>query len=185
MKQLLSITLLFSLTVLFTASSCKKQKNNEPQLPPETQTGANTLGFKINGKVYTASGKGGLLSNESVWGGPNSDTSITIGADNSIQKFALFIKIQYSGNIGTHYTNEYPYTGLIQLDTDTGGTIPTGSNTYNTTHQYKGKVNIKFSNGSINPLLTGTIVSGTFEMEAINSEGKVIKITDGRFDIGR
>ena len=61
------------LFLLFFASlslnlKCKKE-NNEPQLPPETQTGANTLGFKINGKVYTASGKSGLLSNQYVWGG--------------------------------------------------------------------------------------------------------------------
>lgn len=68
MKQLLSITILFSFTILLTASSCKKQ-NAGPQLPPETQTGANTLGFKIDGKVYTASGKSGLLSNQYVYGG--------------------------------------------------------------------------------------------------------------------
>ena len=68
MKQLFSITLLLSITFLLTASSCKKQ-NTGPQLPPETQTGANTLGFKIDGKVYTASGKSGLLSSEYVWGG--------------------------------------------------------------------------------------------------------------------
>ena len=48
-----------------------------------------------------------------------------------------------------------------------------------------GKVNIKFCNGAIDPLRTGTIVSGTFEMEAVNANGQVIKITDGRFDIGQ
>lgn len=184
MKQLLSITLLFLFTVLLTASSCKKQKNNEPQLPPETQTGANTVGFKINGKVYTASGKSGLLSNQYVWGGgPNSDTSIIIRAHNRVQEFDLYLIIKYSGTNGIHLTTEYPYTGMLQLNSD--GTVPAGNNVYNTNYLFKAKVNIKFSNGSINPLLTGTIVSGTFEMEAVNSEGKVIKLTDGRFDIGQ
>ena len=181
MKQLLSI--LFSFTILLTASSCKKQ-NAGPKLPPETQRGANTLGFKIDGKVYTASGKSGLLSNQYVYGGgPNSDTSIVIMAQNREQQFDLFIKIKYSGTNGVHLTTEYPYTGMLQLNSD--GTIPTGNNVYNTSDLFKAKVNIKFSNGSINPLLTGSIVSGTFEMEAINSEGKIIKLTDGRFYIGQ
>ena len=68
MKQFLSIAFFLSFIFLLTASSCKKQ-NTEPQLPPETQKGANTLGFKIDGKVYTASGKSGLLATEYVWGG--------------------------------------------------------------------------------------------------------------------
>lgn len=63
-KQLI---LLLLLAPLFIHLKCKKESG--PQLPPETQIGANTLGFKINGKIYTSRGEGGLLSNESVWGG--------------------------------------------------------------------------------------------------------------------
>lgn len=183
MKQLFSITLLFSFIVLLTASSCKK-RNTGPQLPPETQTGAGTLGFKINGKIYTASGGCGLLADQCIGGGgPYSDTAIDITAVNQTQKFKFRISIKYSGVNGIHYTSGYPYDAYFTDDTN--GTIPGSSNHYITTDVYKGKVNIKFCNGSINPLRTGTIVSGTFEMEAINAEGKVIKITDGRFDLGR
>jgi hypothetical protein len=183
MKQLLSITILFSLTFLLTASSCKKQ-NTGPQLPSETKTGANTLGFKINGKVYTASGKSGLLSSEYVWGGgPYSDTSVIIGAENSIQKFSFLLVVRYSLLNGLNFTGEYPYEGFFMDESD--GTIPIGPNVYNTNNNYKGIVNIKFTNGSLNPLQGSTIISGTFEMEAVNNQGKIIKLTDGRFDIGQ
>ncbi len=183
MKQLLSISLLLSFTFLLTASSCKKQ-NTGPQLPPETQTGANTVGFKISGKVYTARGKGGLLSNESVWGGgPYSDTSVIIGADNSDQKFNLLLIVRYNNLTGLNYTGEYPYEGMFISESN--GTVPNGAQVYKTNNIYKGIVKIKFSNGSLNPLKGSSIIAGTFEMEAVNSEGKVIKITDGRFDIGR
>ncbi len=117
------------------------------------------------------------------WGGPNSDTSIIIRATNEKQKFKFRIAIKYNGQFGDHYTTGYPYNGYFTDDSN--GTIPGNSNHYVTNDVYKGKVNIKFCNGSINPLRTGTIVSGTFEMEAVNGEGKVIKITDGRFDLGR
>ena len=45
-------------------SSCNKNEipptDNPPQLPPETQTGANTFGCLVNGKVWLPKG-GGLL----------------------------------------------------------------------------------------------------------------------------
>lgn len=45
--------LLFLFAMAFTLSCCSKDDNKSPnQLPPETQTGANTFGVTINGKVY-------------------------------------------------------------------------------------------------------------------------------------
>lgn len=116
-------------------------------------------------------------------GGPYSDTAIRIGAENSVQKFSFVLRVRYSSLIGLNFTEQYPYEGLFINESD--GTVPAGSNAYNTNNNYKGVVNVKFSNGSLNPLLGSTIISGTFEMQAVNNQGKVIKITDGRFDIGR
>ena len=115
-------------------------------------------------------------------GGPNSDTSIIIAASNSNQKYNLYIKIKYTGNVGIHRTiPNTVYYGTFQDNSN--GTIPGNSNFYQTNDMYRGTVNIKFANGSINPLLGSTIVAGTFEMEAVNANGQIIKITDGRFDI--
>jgi hypothetical protein len=56
MKQFL---LLFIFFVLL-GSSCRKNKPNNPleELPPETQTGANTFGCLVNGQVFKPGGSG-------------------------------------------------------------------------------------------------------------------------------
>ncbi len=51
MKQLKRLLIVATVTSLFTFSQCKK-KTEEPQLPPETTTGAMTFGCKVNGKVF-------------------------------------------------------------------------------------------------------------------------------------
>jgi hypothetical protein len=55
----LSAYFIFILLLIFFASCCKKERidlpdnNNIPGLPPATQSGANTLGFLLNGKPWT------------------------------------------------------------------------------------------------------------------------------------
>ncbi|MEO9211310.1 MAG: hypothetical protein ABI208_09445 [Ginsengibacter sp.] len=182
MKYLIS----FAFVLLLTAASCKKNNITE-QLPPETHEGKFTFGCKVDGKIYTAQGKGGLLGFDHVYyvlG--SSDNSISIGAgtsDNSKAKFNVFFKINYADKIGIYLMKIYPYEGIFYNDSD--GTIPDGSNTFTTSEAHVGTVNIKYFNGSYNPYNKGTILSGTFEMDAVNAEGKVIHITEGRFDIGQ
>lgn len=55
---------LFSIIIL-TVPNCKKT-NTKEQLPPETQEGKFTFGCKVDGKIYTAIGKGGLLASDHV-----------------------------------------------------------------------------------------------------------------------
>ena len=62
MKQIKKILLTVGVVTIFTFSQCKK-KTEEPQLPPETTTGAMTFGCKVNGKVFVPKdgrGKPGL-----------------------------------------------------------------------------------------------------------------------------
>jgi hypothetical protein len=50
------------IVTLFTFSKCKKEKD-QPQLPPETTTGAMTFGCKVNGQIFVpkdGNGKPGL-----------------------------------------------------------------------------------------------------------------------------
>lgn len=174
----------FAILLLFTTASCRKNKTNE-KLPPETHEGKFTIGFKVDGKIYTAEGRGGLLSNESVtYGLVANDNSINIFASNSSgskPKFHLTLIINYKGSPGIYEMKTYPYEGEF-LETN-NGTMPVGSNTFTTSDIHVGRVNVKYFNGEL-PAVNGTVLSGTFEMDAINSEGKVIHITEGRFDIG-
>jgi hypothetical protein len=178
MKNYIKTITLLLLSSIFISSSCKKNTpaNTEEQLPPETQTGANTFGCKVDGKIYTAKGKGGLLSDQSVWGGASSSqASFNIGASNTKQKFNFSLSVNYSGSLGILYTSTYPHEGNFQDNTN--GTVPSNSNSFDTDSFNIGKVNLKY--------LSTTIASGTFEMDAKNANGKVIHITEGRFDIGQ
>ena len=179
------ITTALLLSTLISASSCKKDNSpaTEEQLPPETQTGANTFGCKVDGKIYTASGKASFLGSQTVSYAFYSDTSLSISATNSNTKFYLSIAVKYNGSVGLHFTTSYPNEGLF-ID-NSNGTIPGNYNSYSTDSLLKGRINIKYFNGNISPLQVGSIVAGVFEMEAKNANGKVIKITEGRFDIGR
>ena len=44
--------LLLLVTILVTLSCCSNNDDNGDTLPPETQTGANTVGCLVNGKVF-------------------------------------------------------------------------------------------------------------------------------------
>jgi hypothetical protein len=182
MKNYIKTITLLLLSSIFISSSCKKNTptNTEEQLPPETHIGANTFGCKVDGKVYIASGSGGLLASQKVrYNYVGSDSSINIFASNSESKFNFRISINYLGAIGIYLTKAYPYTGTFYDDSN--GTLPNNSNIYETNISNIGRVNIKYFYGSSSPM---NGVSGTFEMEAVNANGKVINITEGRFDIG-
>jgi hypothetical protein len=176
MKNKIKLIVLLLLSIIVIISSCKKNIPTEEQLPPETQTGAFTFGCKVNGKIFTAKGKDGLLATEHVWGGGlYSDSSIKIGVSNTKQNFNFYLSVKYNGSLGILYSSTYPYYGNFQDNSN--GTIPGGSNTFTTDSFNIGKVNLKY--------LGNNIVAGTFEMDAINANGKIIHISEGRFDIGR
>lgn len=176
----------YYLIFLFLGMNCKKPSSSE-QLPPETQEGKFTFGFKVDGKIFTASGKGGGIASDHVYYNfiPG-DSSINIGAgttSNSKNKFSVYFTIKYSGNIGTYHMKTFPYEG--KFSDESNGNVPGGANSYATSNSQIGKINIKYFNGTYTPFNKGTILSGTFEMDAINTNGKIIHITEGRFDIGQ
>jgi hypothetical protein len=67
----------------------------------------------------------------------------------------------------------YPYWGYYFYYPD--GTVPTGSTEYHTDSTHTGTVTVTH--------YTKTFTSGTFAFDAINGDGDVVHITDGRFDI--
>ena len=176
MKKILLFALL--LTML---TACKK-KESKPDLPPATQTGANTFGCYIDGKPYA------------IWDGdpkddwtyPNhtsiddyfNDYSLFISIKNDSPRWWFALKINLSQNIdGAYYSKGWPYYTTFK-DADVNGSIPLPSNLYETNDSNYLTVHLTKS-------ITGKQYSGTFSGTMKNDEGKIITITDGRFDIGK
>ena len=174
----------FIIMLCFCFAQCKKTNTPDPgeQLPPETHIGAFTFGCKVDGKIYTAKGKGGLLATQSMYFNLRaSDTSIAIGVSNSSSNnsFDLNIRLKYLGTPNIYFAKSYPYMATFQDNSN--GSVPGNSNVYETDSINVGRINIKYLKGSSSPMEG---IAGTFEMDAKNANGKVIRITEGRFDIG-
>ena len=168
------ITLIFITTFL---ACCNKDDNPIPtnpvdQLPPATQTGANTFGCLIDGEIF----KPGLTNNsyncfyQLVDGeyyflvtANNTKNNITkgifVGTEKQTisqgQTLNLFERI--SGNAwGTYFLNSDPFT----------------TNTINTGELKITKLDF-----------TNNIVSGTFWYDIKDSQNVVHQVRDGRFDM--
>ena len=191
MKQINFLLFLLSLSALvFTSAKCRKDKNNNPvdQLPPETQTGANTFGCLVNGKVFKPGGAsltGGSLSCnfQNLGTGTNGgfyfrlaaiNRNNNIGESRSIGIFTDSLEIISGGNYsfvipgirGTAYAL-YGYSKVS----------PTTIDDYETNNLYSGKLVITKLDES------NQIVSGTFWFDAINANGGKVEIRQGRFDM--
>ncbi|HRZ31582.1 DUF6252 family protein [Flavobacterium sp.] len=168
--------LILLLLTAFTLSCCNndddKPQNPIDQLPPATQTGANTFGCLINGEPFVVSNKsnqtaiyqgGGLLI-----GGQKS-------IDNNFSQVSIFISETSIGEIISE-NNSY----VLNSNSVPKGEyyIENQNCFYFTSSNYSGSITItKLDNINF-------IVSGTFEFKSIsdNCEG-IIDITNGRFDL--
>ena len=164
------LKILSGLLIAYALNSCSLFSEPEPtELPPETQTGANTFGCLINGKVFTVS-YGNLWKDYAGvlgMGGENKDDlSINLGMDNVAA-------------IGTYYYTRKANLSYSKLRGCSYGydDIP-----------ISGKVEItKFERGEDKANnLKWLVVSGKFEgvITSRNSDCKdTIRITQGRFDV--
>ena len=86
------------IATIFIFSQCKKNNNDEPQLPPETNTGAMTFGCKVNGKIFVprdGRGKPGLFVQYVNLGlGPGGGWYLNIPATNWIPSSPESINIE-------------------------------------------------------------------------------------------
>jgi hypothetical protein len=176
MKPVLTYLVFFIIaSAILLSSQCKKPKN-EILLPPETQTGANVIGFKADGKIYIAKyakvsadylfltfpypySNGYFLT---LWGKEQNKWVIGILTD-SLQVF--------EGQI--YPLNNYPYTN------ETAWAVYKNSGKEYYTREYlQGELKITKLD-SINK-----IISGTFWFDAIDTlSNTTVQIREGRFDL--
>ena len=186
------------LYVLFFAfascKSCKKELTTADliaQLPPETQTGANTFGCLIDGVPFVPTGTGSFTYPDyPVIGGYRNPlppiyynrTNVDISARKPYTNISLYLR--NVNQVGTYNLNfntlPIPNTLYPQnhgLYATFGNAMP--ETEYITTSVYTGQVEVTKAD------TTNGIVSGRFSFKAVNkASGKTVEITNGRFDMG-
>ena len=167
------IILLLCLLPLLSTTSCNNDDDNNTQnpidqLPPETQSGANTFGFLVNGEpisVTNTSQQTAIYQQGQLqFGG---------GIDNSERDIGISISLvdPITINIDYDLTNFPMYTAQF------GWREGEINCSYPFEDTYQGTV--RFSNIDT----TNFIISGTFEFSTITDGCENISITNGRFDL--
>lgn len=182
-KLLFKFLLLFC---FFIFSQCKKEKDKTPieQLPPETQTGANTFGCLVNGQAFKPGGaqlSGGSLNAiyQNIFPNTRSGYVFAISAKNH-QEYCKYKQVGFgfdsvSMRIGV-YNLEQKVNGK-----GGGGYLETYCNQpyieFLTNEIVRGQLDLKKFD-SINQ-----IACGTFWFKAVNDIGDTVNVTEGRFDV--
>lgn len=149
---------------------CSKDK-----LTKATQKGANTFSCKIDGKVFKPASSGGIFSSSpiTVYNYPYGGFALSAifnKTDNGQIPKEVQINLFYLQSTGTYNLEINPYA-IYKLSY-------WGGPSYHTNNIYTGQVRITRCD-TINK-----IYSGTFFFKAIDdSTGKVVNVTDGRFDV--
>ena len=172
---------LFSLILIL---SCCNNKDDNPalppilQLPPATQTGANTAGCLVNGQVLLPKGyiQTGNLScnytNELDFG--LNFAEIINGRIKSINVASLNVNITNNLNVDLPLTveaNNSKYGLFTILNPDFT------QEAYTTTATIIGNLRITYYSAS------NSIISGTFWFDAVDSNGVKVEVREGRFDM--
>ena len=181
--------LLLCCAIVLCSSQCKKTTNNPAtdQLPPITQTGANTFGCLINGNVWLPKGYDGSFLNSRITIDPSySDGDMTIRTYRLDGDYLVDLSISSDsirgGGVYPIKSNSSATINFIKYKRDLNSTI--------VCQVFKGAIsgNPNNINGFIKVTrydLTNRIFSGEFEITFNNTDcgfGDPVKITQGRFD---
>ena len=168
----------FTLTIFI---SCDKDtfKGND-QLPPETQIGANTVGCLVNGKVFIPKQEGitpSLVCNYELIDG---EFYFNIAYSDSRNGGVESVSINHN-KISLQNNTVY----LLNKNTLNDGNFMGGGGTYFPTLQNFYRTNlIKTGELKITKIdLTNSIISGTFWFDATNTNGEIVQVRSGRFDM--
>ena len=174
---------LFSIftVVLFLFSSCSKKEDCDDPidcLPAITQTGANTAGCLVNGKVLVPGGQGintgSVLKSQYTFSGNDADDFV----------FGLSIMDLTSGgskmmliSIRNKKLVEGETIQLINEGSNIFGSYINRLDGFVTTDEHQGELFISRIDTERH------IASGTFWFDAVNDEGEIVEVRNGRFDV--
>ena len=146
----------------------------DKELPPLTHTGENMMACKVNGRViiagqYVANATGFVQFSSSPDNG-----LLYLSCEIPSPHYEIELSIDYDDTLGVYpIISSYPYFGYFWDYTHS--ISPNDSNQFQPDIKHPGSVTVTYNDGSI--------IAGTFAMEGVNRQGKVVHITDGRFDI--
>ncbi len=173
------LTLLFIMLIALSNCSNDDDNNSSQNLPPATQTGANTVGCLVNGNVF-------LPHKEGINAPVNCFYQFVDGKRYFSMNFAdlrgetnerVFIQtseiILQENTVYTLNNNNEDNVGYIGGG---GGYSLSVSSRYFTNAIQVGELTITKLDQS------NSIISGTFWFDAINEAGEVVEIREGRFD---
>ncbi|WBO86705.1 DUF6252 family protein [Hymenobacter yonginensis] len=172
--------LLYSACLLLT--QCSKCKDNDPtpeeQLPPATQTGANTFGCLVNGQPWTPQGSDGTANYTVSYdlfpsGGILNISTYRISGQggNDFQTIALWAKEIQSPNTFSIQNSSTAAASFLDRKTNCYWSSTDATLTYR-----RGTLTITRLD------LQAGIVSGTFAFTLYKPGCDSIRVTNGRFD---
>ena len=174
MRKTLLLPLSVAFLLLFT--TCRKNKTDQNDLPPATQTGKNTLGFMLNGEPWKPQGVRGTgnLSIDFDFGFkqgifgivaynfiPTNSEQLTIGVRDSLNFMNAPFTITLNKNslYVISFSKDCEYFSTL-TDVESSGTL------------------------TVSKLdKTNRIIAATFNATLSKNGCETIKITDGRFDM--
>lgn len=171
--------ILTALASVFVLASCSKDVT---ELPPETQTGANTFGAKVNGQFWIPQGFGSLPANDILEARMSGNTIIINARNFSDSPTETEFEIRLAGvnSTGTYLLN----STVIHPSSDVSYAYYvkrklTPENEWLTSAANTGVVNITKLD------TVNWIVSGTFHFDMMNiyNTPDPVAVTEGRFDL--
>lgn len=181
MKTITGLWCVHLILLCFIFASCKKEKTDEEKLPAITQTGANTFGCLINGKLYQPKGTIGPFK-------PNLDIMV----DPTFSEGSFSVSTFNSDNTTLDLSfgsDSIKATGVYEISPySRAGFLFSKSISGNVQCQTLSKID-HVGTGYIKVTrydLINRIFSGEFEFHFTNTAcgiGNPIDITQGRFDI--
>jgi hypothetical protein len=162
------------------AANAKKKKIDEDinqlgLLPALTHTGANKAGCLVNGQAFLPYGyvAGGNLKCFYIDG---KDFSLGF-SEKKNGGFKTVTIASLNDSLITGKTYSLTVYGAKSKYGEFFGDLSTSSNHYSTTDKIVGEFTIT------NHIFNKAILSGTFWFDAINSNGEIVQIREGRFDM--
>lgn len=180
--KLLKIAWLLAITSSLIFASCKKEKTDEEQLPTITQTGANTFGCLVNGKIYIPKGFEQNNANFKVLVDPNfNDGTIDVRVFKIDGNTNL--KLNFGSDsakaVGYYEVNKRNDFSFRIFNTNSGNLVCETPYSFGMLSSKSGFIKITRYD------LANGIISGEFEFHFSNPAcglGEPIHITQGRFD---